>query len=133
MLFMNVLLFSFLPGVVTNWLSCDFSLNPFSRLWLHFKILLFSNVIYMIYECTIRNISTAFAMPKLEKFDLIVNTQILHCIEITTNSVYTYVYLESLAIEFSRSFAAKCECRPLWFFLAVLPQISIVRLFQKML
>ena len=58
-------------------------------------------------------------MPKLEKFDLIVNTQILHCIEITTNSVYTYVYLESLAIEFSRSFAAKCECRPLSFFLTI--------------
>ena len=32
---------------------------------------------------------------------------------------YTYVYLESLAIEFSRSFAAKCECRPLSFFLTI--------------
>ena len=70
-------------------------------------------------------------MPKLEKFDLIVNTQILHCIEITTNSVYTYVYLESLAIEFSRSFAAKCECRPLSFFLTLSLQRSIARLFQQ--
>ena len=79
----------------------------------------------MIYECTIRNKIIRFRQhlqcPNLKnsilllilKFYIALKSQRTAC------KKYTYVYLESLAIEFSRSFAAKCECRPLSFFLTI--------------